>query len=39
MKDHSSAAPLSERIVQNNGKNFDQVTITVVEVFSPTISG
>src|SRR5215216_1305379 len=28
MKNHSSAAPLSEKVVQNNSKNSDQVTIT-----------
>ena len=28
MKNPSSAAPLSEKLVQNNSKNSDQVTIT-----------
>jgi hypothetical protein len=28
MKNHSSTAPSSERVVQNNSKNSDQVTIT-----------
>jgi hypothetical protein len=28
MKNHSSAAPSSEKVVQNNSKNSDQVTIT-----------
>jgi hypothetical protein len=28
MKNPSSAAPLSEKVVQNNSKNSDQVTIT-----------
>jgi hypothetical protein len=28
MKNHSSADPLSEKVIQNNSKNSDQVTIT-----------